>query len=542
MSLLNSSLTSGGGAEGSVVNPFAKGGLRRSPPKVKAGTAQDTRREKGEDTSTPTGVEESTVPKPDPVDPVMDGPGLLRAVEKRREMLPRMVALAEQLDAIVDFTSSRSNISKDLKQSLLLLRRTVRAAGKEREALEARLVLAERGNVKATKSVQTQAFFFAGNTTLNHDSIEYAASNAGVDGAGAGEVSRKRGRKSSDEGTPGGEKKRRIIKARKDRVGSGRKDDKTAENKAGKTKAGGNKARGNKGGGKNAAGNKEAGCKVVPDAQGVDTEHEGNNNWIPVEHRKRKRRKTEVETAQRRIATKRNRGDALVLKTERQQNAAVLRTLRSEERLAELGADVRNIRHTRTGEMILELRRGATQKGSQYKELVEQVLGEGVEVRALTTEVTLQCKNLDEITEVGEVATALKEQCTVEVAPTAIRLRKGPFGTQVAIIRLPAAAANLALKVPKFKVGWSVCSLSIYQPPDRCFKCLEQGHKSWECRGPDRSNLCRRCGVAGHKAKDCNKPPKCLICSGKPDDRHVMGGPKCPALRQATKRGAGNTT
>lgn len=514
------------------MNPFAKGGLGRSPPSVTAGTVGETSGEMGVGTDTPTGVEVNTAPSEDAVEPVLDGPGLLRAVEKRREMLPRMVALAEQLDAIIGFTSSRSNISKDLKQSLLLLRSTVRAAGKEREALEARLVLAERGSKKASKSVQTQAFIFAGNTTMVNDTMEYVTSNVGV-GADDGGTSRKRGRKSSGEGRPGGSKKRRVTRGRRDRAGSGR---------AGGKNTGGNNAGGSKASGNNAGGNKDGDTNVGPDVLDSDTEQEGDGGWVPVEHRKKKRRRTEKEIARRRMARKRNRGDALVIKTEGPQYAVVLKTLRNEERLAELGADVRNIRHTRTGEIILELRRDTTQKGSAYKPLVEQVLGEGVEVRALTTEVTLQCKNLDEITDESEVAAALKKQCAVEVATTAIRLRKGPFGTQVAMIRLPVAAADLALKVPKFKVGWSVCSLSIYQPPDSCFRCFEPGHKSWECKGPDRSKLCRRCGVAGHKAKDCDKPPKCMICSGKPEDKHVTGGPKCPAFRQATKPRAGNTT
>lgn len=524
------------------VDPFASSGLTRSPPGrtaetsgVTSGeTSGATSGETGEGTDTPTVMEVNSVTNEDAVEVVLDGPGLLRAVEKRREMLPRMVALAEQLDAIIGFTSSRSNISKDLKQSLLLLRSTVRAAGKEREALETRLVLAERGSQKASKSVQTQVFTFAGNNTMANESMEYVTSNAG---AGAGGSSRKRGRKSLGEGAPGGSKRRRTTKGRQDRAG-GNKDggNKPGGNKPGGNKTGGNKAGGNKGGGNNAGSNNGG-----SDVQDHDTEQEDEEVWVPVEHRKKKRRRTEKELARRRMARKRNRGDALVIKTERPQFAVVLKTLRKEGRLADLGADVRNIRHSRSGEIILELKRDTTQKGSAYKPLVEQILGEGVEVRALTTEVTLQCKNLDEITDESEVAEALKTQCAVEVSTTAIRLRKGPFGTQVAMIRLPVAAADLALKVPKFKVGWSVCSLSMYQPPDSCFRCFEPGHKSWECKGPDRSNLCRRCGVAGHKARDCDKPPKCMICSGKPEDKHVTGGPKCPAFRQVTKRGGGNT-
>ena len=64
-------------------------------------------------------------------------------------------------------------------------------------------------------------------------------------------------------------------------------------------------------------------------------------------------------------------------------------------------------------------------------------------IRALTSEVTLQLKNLDEITEGCDIAQALKEKCGVEVATEVSRLRKDPAGTQVATFRLATADAML---------------------------------------------------------------------------------------------------
>lgn len=54
----------------------------------------------------------------------MDGSGLIRAMERKRDTLLKVVS--ELLNAIIDFT--RTNISKDLKQ----LRRSVQVTCRER--------------------------------------------------------------------------------------------------------------------------------------------------------------------------------------------------------------------------------------------------------------------------------------------------------------------------------------------------------------------------------------------------------------------------
>lgn len=100
--------------------------------------------------------------------------------------------------------------------------------------------------------------------------------------------------------------------------------------------------------------------------------------------------------------------------------------MRSDANLVDLGADVRSIRCTLTGKMILELERDKERKGAADESLKEKVLGEGVDVRALTQETTLKVKNLDEFTKVKELVMALRSTCTVAIA--AVRLRRGRQG------------------------------------------------------------------------------------------------------------------
>lgn len=54
--------------------------------------------------------------------------------------------------------------------------------------------------------------------------------------------------------------------------------------------------------------------------------------------------------------------------------------------------------------------------------LAQEVLGEKVQVKALMAKATLQCKNLDEITDTEELAAAFKQQCAINAPNTSIRL------------------------------------------------------------------------------------------------------------------------
>ena len=55
----------------------------------------------------------------------MDGAESMRANNKNRNALSAMKVVVLQLDSISDFASSKPNISNDLKQALLRLRKAV---------------------------------------------------------------------------------------------------------------------------------------------------------------------------------------------------------------------------------------------------------------------------------------------------------------------------------------------------------------------------------------------------------------------------------
>lgn len=173
--------------------------------------------------------------------------------------------------------------------------------------------------------------------------------------------------------------------------------------------------------------------------------------------------------------------------------------------------------------------------------MLEEALGTGAKVRALSHVVTVQIRDLDEITTAGEVSEALKAhfQLGEDITESSIRLWKTFAGTQTAEFRLQAEDAQKLLMRGKIKVGWTVNAIKAIEKErteaQRCYRCMGLGHLAKQCKGEDRSKCCRNCGQEGHKAKTCRNEAKCLLCTGE-NNKHETGGRKCPVYKEAATK------
>lgn len=233
----------------------------------------------------------------------------------------------------------------------------------------------------------------------------------------------------------------------------------------------------------------------------------------------------------------RYKGDALVVEAnDKTTYAALLKRVKEDPELKELGENVVKTRRTQKGDMIFVLKKDPSVKSTAYKELIAKSLGDEANVRALSQEAVVECRDLDEITTEEDLKWALAEQCNLE-GQMSMRIRKSYGGTQTAAIRLPVDAANKLVALGTIKVGWSVCPLRLVprvaKQMERCFKCRGFGHQSRNCKGPDRSDLCWNCGGNGHVARDCTKRTRCLLCMPEDGNDHPTGGFKCPAYKKA---------
>ena len=199
-----------------------------------------------------------------------------------------------------------------------------------------------------------------------------------------------------------------------------------------------------------------------------------------------------------------------------------------------MGSSVTYIRKTLKGDLLLELKSKAEKRADSFQSALEGVVGEMAVIQPKTHNVSIMCKDLDEVTTPEEICEALQKECGIQnLGKINIKsMRKTRSGTQIAIICLRAQDAKTALKVGKIKVGWSVCRLREYSPIPRCYRCFHLGHMARKCCNPiDRSSLCTRCGAGGHVAKSCTNDPSCMFCKG----AHTVLSTTCPKYLEMLK-------
>lgn len=101
----------------------------------------------------------------------------------------------------------------------------------------------------------------------------------------------------------------------------------------------------------------------------------------------------------------------------------------------------------------------------------------------------------------------LVDELAMEVLVTSVR--PAYRNTQNATIVLPQKQAVKLCQHRRVLIGWHTCRVELQQKVDRCYRFWEPGHKTVECRGPDRSKRCYNCGAEGHFRAACKESGRC---------------------------------
>ncbi|XP_039969214.1 uncharacterized protein LOC120781147 [Bactrocera tryoni] len=132
-----------------------------------------------------------------------------------------------------------------------------------------------------------------------------------------------------------------------------------------------------------------------------------------------------------------SRPNAIVIeKTGDMSYSDILRTVRKNDTLQKLGENVTKIRKTAKGQILLELKEAQMRSTGIFKTEISKVLGENVQIKALTREVMLEIRDLDEITTKEDIAEAIRRQITglSSFDENSIKsIRSAYLGTQTAV-------------------------------------------------------------------------------------------------------------
>jgi hypothetical protein len=274
----------------------------------------------------------------------------------------------------------------------------------------------------------------------------------------------------------------------------------------------------------------------------IDKETPNTEKWKEVVNKRKKVARKKPTEPRVRLEPKaiKKKSDALLIGAKAEGSyAEILRKIKKDPNLSDIGGMVNRVRKTRNGDMLLEFKGDAPSKVNELETRIKEVIGKEAEVRALSQQVTMECRNMDEVTEDEELRAALMKSFAIGNAGEIgqIKLRKTHGSTQMGTFKVSVAVANKMIEVGKVKVGWSVCRLRRSQQLLRCYKCLGFDHVAKHCRSEfDHSKTCWRCGLEGHKAMYCTNSAKCTLCKESEGNAHPTGSLLCKAYKEAVSK------
>ena len=236
------------------------------------------------------------------------------------------------------------------------------------------------------------------------------------------------------------------------------------------------------------------------------------------------------------------KSDAIILKPASGKTFAdILSTVRSTVEPEKCGVELRSVRRTRAGEVLLELKKGAADNRAAYSEALKAAVGSTSSVRELVPKVVQEIRDLDSYSTKEEIMEALRRDLKEYDGVLHIGTTRPNDRQQcMAIVTVEETAAATLMQTARIKNGWINCRIRRRAVVPRCFRCLGFGHHGSGCRGPDRSRLCFRCGAEGHKAAACAGEQQCFLCPAredKPDSRnHMAGSGTCESFREALEK------
>lgn len=247
--------------------------------------------------------------------------------------------------------------------------------------------------------------------------------------------------------------------------------------------------------------------------------------------------KEKAPETRRKNKKRRQKPDAILLKpTAGKSYADIVSAIHAKIKPDEMGVDVRSVRRTRAGGVLLELGRTSVEVRATFSAALKQTVDVASEVAEMVPKSTVEIRDCDCCTTETEIEEALRRVIPEYSGQMKVKLtRPNSRQQRLALIKMEAQAVKKILDAGRILIGFVSCRVREGAEVQRCFRCLGYGHHAAGCKGPDRSKLCHRCGGADHKGSDCTADPLCFLCAAadRESAKHVAGTRACKAFREA---------
>lgn len=220
--------------------------------------------------------------------------------------------------------------------------------------------------------------------------------------------------------------------------------------------------------------------------------------------------------------------DAIIVKTEGETFADVLKAVKEKIKPDEIGAEVQELRKTRNGDLLIVTKKGTA---DGLKNEIRRNFGAAA-VDPKSDRIELYVRDVEETLPEEEIKEGiLKELGEGTDWKFEIRSSKtGRRGLKGITIAADRKTTKALVEKGRIKLGWFNCDIRPKVRIERCLDCLRIGHSKLECPEEGRrERRCLNCTEKGHNIKDCQRPKFCNMCS---KTGHRADTALCPAYRK----------
>lgn len=224
----------------------------------------------------------------------------------------------------------------------------------------------------------------------------------------------------------------------------------------------------------------------------------------------------------------------MTIKTQGNSYVDMVKKLKENVDIKEIGVKIKKLRKSNKGDLMLTVDGGQNMATALEKEMKSKM--DNIQVATRTEGKTIfYILGLDPTTTEDEIKQGIMRETKIRDCDVNVKgIRKGKYEEQTAIIEIPRKQAGNLIKLRKLRIGWTECGIRERIHIQRCFKCLEYGHRTRECESQaDRRDECIKCGQTGHKSKECSNNDHCVKCGV---EGHRADQIKCPHFKQLIEK------